>query len=720
MPVYQHYQAYQPSHAPARSDSTASLPASNEIYILGGGGGRNQQPTMQYSNSLAVTKYGEQARAPTNNSSSNSTSLSTRTGLSRAGSTASLPLAVALGSDPSHIAAASSSLSPSSSASNGGSSSTALTTTSNGGSRGPKSLAIESASSSGSSLSIPSLLSPSQRIQVPLIKWSEVAPPDANPAAKQTSEMKSEFHQNLRAFLKTAKENIEDLTAELFYEEDDDSDDDDDHPESGAVDSSKRDSSRSLVPSLHSASSKQLGSPRKTALLQSLMSLSANMDSGLAQIQAAKDAAAKKAKSAGGAGGGGGGWEREGKTAAVAPRFNKTDIAQLAAMAREEKAPASASPSTSVALATGKYPSTISSSSQAALTAFVRRSQLTERHRAYDQWVEQKERDQQRARDRADKEEKVRRLREMQERKHAAALSAQEAEKARLEEAQLMRELAEQSARDEKERREREQQETLERARLEAERLEREEARRRERESDAARAKLEAEMLRREEEEARWRQEKREKEQAEDEAQRVTEELKAQVAKDLQMMLAGQSVEAHHQTPAEEQAEEAHQRREQAELDALFLEATRGEEAGGTHQQLQEEAEDAEDADAAGAAAAEVDQDTDEEFGEFESPRSNAAAAGRRAAAAASRPPKPATTAGGALAGRKGRAQASLTGGYQMPAGFPQAPALPSSVARTAGSSSSVKPMSFGGGGQPTATTSTNHRFERAKRMHGR
>jgi len=181
----------------------------------------------------------------------------------------------------------------------------------------------------------------------------------------------------VRDFFSQAKRNIDQLAAELFYEEENE-EDDEDEDEEGAGDEaepagsegqkrltasgdasatpekakasalrltsgSSADGTGAVTPALlSSASQKQLGSPRKTQLLQQLMSLSAHMDEGLSAVSKAKEAAARAAKEASaapsrsGGGGGGGGGALSYDTRSHANKFNKLDIQALAAMARED------------------------------------------------------------------------------------------------------------------------------------------------------------------------------------------------------------------------------------------------------------------------------------------------------------------------------------------------------------------------------------------------
>lgn len=228
---------------------------------------------------------------------------------------------------------------------------------------------------------------------MPLIRLSSLAPQSAH---AETARLKSEFHTSVRDFFSQAKKNIDQLAAELFYEEENDEDDEDEEegggdeaepagsegqkrltaggdasatPEkktnaprltSGGGGGSGADGTGAVTPALLSSTShKQLGSPRKTQLLQQLMTLSAHMDEGLSAVSKAKEAAARAAKEATAAssrGGGAGSYD----TRSHANKFNKLDIQQLAAMAREDASPrkgaASASGSGSGSGAKGAYP----------------------------------------------------------------------------------------------------------------------------------------------------------------------------------------------------------------------------------------------------------------------------------------------------------------------------------------------------------------------------
>ena len=509
---------------------------------------------------------------------------------------------------------------------------------------------------------------------------------------------------------------------ELFHEEDDEDDADDDadgNVGEGDVKTTARGSPVKSAPIpglvtstvLSNANAKQLGSPRKAALLQQLVQLSSQMDAGLAQIQAVKEADLKKSK--------------QGQpSSSTAPRFNKNDIAQLAALARDDPQDSvvSSSPSKSFV---STYPSSVSSSSTAALKAFVRRSQLGERRRAYEQWVASKEVAQEKAIAKKAKEEKLERLRELQEQRRQQSdraeqerLTQLELDRVREEEDQLRRELEAQRRAEEAERREREAYEQGERDRLERERQEREELRRQHREAEQARARFEEELRRREAEDRAWEDEKRARELAENEAKRMTEELKAQVAKDLALVSGGGGSGGNGVDNGTNDVQD------QAELDALFEAASRG------------------SVDPDPSASASDGPDTDEEFAEFGSPRAEAEVraskvAAKRAntttAAAAStssnvgslsaRLANAATAPSTALAGggRKARTVARTTGNSNysaLPPNFPQAPSLPVSVQGSP--RTTVKPMSFGSTNTQPVTSSTNYRFERAKRMAGR
>lgn len=267
---------------------------------------------------------------------------SSSSSLSRASSSKSLPLAVALGSDSYTMAA----LSP------------------------PRHIASSSSlrslpglDTNGPTIPIPSLLSPGQKIEVPLISSASFA---ADGGASQTRALKADFHKGVKSFLAEAKANLEELTAELFYEDSaDEMDEEEDTREQEAAAAGTGDGQKMLMagtpekqrnagqdsaasgPSrvtpalLSSASQKQLGSPRKTALLQQLLSLSAHMDEGLATLASRSTAlAAKSAK----------GPAFETKSHAL--KFNKNEIQTLAAMTRnasENKLGTSSTPA-------GNYP----------------------------------------------------------------------------------------------------------------------------------------------------------------------------------------------------------------------------------------------------------------------------------------------------------------------------------------------------------------------------
>lgn len=704
------YPQYQPyGHGPPRNDSTASLPAANEIYTITRGGGGSSVPpsSLAHSSSAAVTGYGTHASSrPTSSHSS----------MSRVGSTASLPLAVALASDmhlpssltPTHA----NGLTPINTVPASSSSSSGVVSTSVVGSS-------SSTSSSSDQLTVPSLISPTHKIDVPLIRWSQMAPSESGGStSEKTRELKSQFHANVKEFLKTAKQNIEEMTMELFYESEDE-DGDEDEDENGDGTSTSRSRAPAITPSLvtsaslRSANSKQLGSPRKSALLQQLLQLSNSMDTGLQQIQTIREMELKKSK--------------QGTISThTAPKFNKNDIAQLANLIQTTTTTTTPSSSSSTSSSNNPpssspskaYPSSISDSSRAALVAFVRRSQLGERHKAYDSWVAGKEAAQSKALAKAAKEAKLARLRELEAEAAQQERTKLEQEAAAAESATLACELEFQRLTEEREEMERFEYERNERLRLEEERVAREFERRQAREAELARAKLESDMRHREEEDRLWLEEKSRRESSENESRRLAEELKLQVVKELAM------ITKNHDTTQQQQQEEEEETRQHAELDALFREAQNGAATTTTTTTNHNDVDDHEPSEPTHSNTFDSadDPDTDEEFGEFGSPRAAAAVKASKAAAAASstRPPPPAipTHPGGALAGRKGRTVAR-TVAHQMPA-FPTPPALPTSVA-TARPAPTFKPMSFGGGApsQPN-TSSTNYRFERAKRMHGR
>ena len=681
--------------------------------------------------------------------------------LSRASSSKSLPLAVALGSDSYTLAA----LSP------------------------PRHISSSSSLRSlpgldihGPTIPIPSLLSPGQKIEVPLISSASFA---ADGGASQTRALKAEFHKGVKSFLAEAKANLEELTAELFYEDEAEEEEEEGErreqeaagtgagegqkmlmastPEKHRGAGSDSASSTSLGPSritpalLSSASEKQLGSPRKTQLLQQLLSLSAHMDEGLATLASRSSDLAAKSK----------GPAFETKSHAL--KFNKNEIQTLAAMTRKasEKKLGSGTPA-------GNYPDVSEQTKQTVgsriltqlswccagfielilsfyalhccmcvsrrcaplqLAAFVRRSQLPDRHRAYEQWVSSKEAAQSKALAKAKQQEKEARLAELQAQKKQQQ-SAERERAARAEEEALRREIEAQRAAEAAEEAARLAEESKERARLDAERLERENARRLEREAELAREKLEAEMAARAAEQRAWEEEKRAKELQENEARRLTEELKMEVARDL--ALVTQQSQRDQAAAADSDAPTAADLKDAAELDALFAQADRDTKealgGGGPSRPSVRRTQD--------------DLDSEEEFGEFGDESSSAQpqqpSTARTSAAASARPPLPpgvvaalsgsvsARSGPSATAGRKGRtvartaAAASASSAYPMPPSFPSAPSLPpsasasSSASSTAATVAKLKAMSFGGGSGPNVAPSTNFRFERAKRMHGR
>lgn len=373
------------------------------------------------------------------------------------------------------------------------------------------------------------------------------------------------------------------------------------------------------------------------------------------------------------------------------------------------------------------------------LAEFVRRSQLPDRARAYELWVSNKEAAQTKALARAEQKAKEARLAELQAARiqranqAAAAQSAErERERARLaeeEEEALRREVEAQRAAQAAEESARLAQEQAERRRLEAERREREASRRAEREAAEARQRLELEMERRAAEQRAWEEEKKAKELQENEALRLTEELKKQVARDLALVTtlgtgAARGSGGDHGDDTDGAAEmDAHDRRDQAELDALFAQAQRDTDehmraGGGRGGQGQDRGRD-------------EGPDTDEEFGEFG--REDGEEQGAPLSTAASlRPPLPpggsrTVPASGASAsqGRKGRTVAAAAAAPFQMAAFPTAPSLPPSAsppAMTARERAAAKAMLFGvpPGAQTNVAPSTNYRFERAKRMHGR
>jgi hypothetical protein len=551
-----------------------------------------------------------------NNSSSN---------LARSSSAASLPLAVALGKDTLGVA----NLSPTNSSSHNNSTALVLAGSSSASvvqarpSSALSSLGV--GGHGGEVIPVPSSLVPGQRIDVPLIRWAHVAPEAAH---TRNQALKAEFHAQVKSFFKNAKQNIDELASELFYEDEDDEEEDQDEAEeaeanedadggsatadgSTPVRAKKKPSSKpSAAATGHvfgGADAENLGSPHKKQLLQQLLSLSKHMDEGLTTFtSAAREAATKAAK------------ENKQHAAAASTgkhRLNQQEMAQLAAMTRELlEGNSSSNGATTISAVslpsstprkTGKdsadgAPPPLSEETKASLAAFVRRQQLPERHRAYEQWVASKASAQAKALAKAEREAKQARLAELQAARLRAAQEKAAAEEesaarereraARAEEEALRRELEAQARAEAAEEAARLREEEAERARLERERRAREAARRAEREAEAARLKLEEDMARRAAEQRAWEEEKRQRELQENEALRLTEELKRDVARDVaratqQAAALGSSSESQGNDAADEA-------REHAELDALFA--------------------------AADAAGAPNDgPDTDEEFAEF-------------------------------------------------------------------------------------------------------
>lgn len=579
---------------------------------------------------------------------------------------------------------------------------------------------------SGEVIPVPSVLSPGRQIAVPLIRWADVAP-DAAHTRAQT--LKAEFHAQVKSFFRNAKDNIDELAAELFYDDEAADAEDDGEGEEGA-DAGGAAASVAATPDRKRITTsvpgaEHLGSPRKTELLQQLMSLSKGMDEGLSTFTAAaREAATKAAK------------ENKQHAAANAAkhRLTKNEMAQLAAMTREMLEGTSSSatgPSGSSALVGstprkspgGGVDSKLSDDTKAALAAFVRRQQLPERHRAYEAWVEQKAKAQTKVLAKAEREAKQARLKELEAARLAAAQATENAERerARAEEEALRRELEAQARAEAAEEAARLAEEEAERARLERERKERDAARRAEREAELARIKLEEEMAARALEQRQWEAEKHKREQQENDALRLTEELKKEVARDLARATqqtaalgAGDGAEEGYDASAGGADEEA---RAHEELDALFAAADATQEHG------QDDGPDTDEEFADLAAEAEQEQ--------FEVPRARVAAgaASARLPPATAQPALPGVTAPSAIAGRKGR---TVARSVALPPSFPAAPSLPSSAAAAAlqGSPGSASARPSGGGGGPRSmqfgsmgsmvAPSTNYRFERAKRMHGR
>lgn len=252
--------------------------------------------------------------------------------LSRASSSKSLPLAVALGSDSYTMAA----LSP------------------------PRHIASSSSlrslpglDTNGPTIPIPSLLSPGQKIEVPLISSASFA---ADGGASQTRALKADFHRGAKSFLAEAKANLDELAAELFYEDEQEEQEERREQEAAAAGAGASEGQKMLMDAagssgsssqsrvtpalLSSASQSQLGSPRKTQLLQQLMSLSAHMDEGLASLSSRSTALTAKSTQKGPA--------FDSKHHAL--KFNKNEIQTLAAMTRN------ATTTDNASAAAGKYP----------------------------------------------------------------------------------------------------------------------------------------------------------------------------------------------------------------------------------------------------------------------------------------------------------------------------------------------------------------------------
>jgi len=504
----------------------------------------------------------------------------------------------------------------------------------------------------------------------------------------------------------------------------------------------------------------------KAFLLKHLFSLSNAMDVGLEQVREAKTAALKK---------------QRGKDRCMAAHTKLTnhDLQQLQSMTmdeeNEEKRKESNDNVAPSSQKQGTHPD-VSDSNKQMVSSFVRRSELVDRHRAYDLFVHSKESAARAEALRRMREAKAMRMAELQRRREERQMEAEEMERMREEEEKLRRELESQRHAEEEANRQRAEAEEAERRRAEDERRQREELRRLERDAAAARAKLESERRRREEAERRWLEEKAKREAEEAEARRIADDIKKQremereeATKRLQQRPAVEGNGRRRRSVEVNDDDDASEGKEHAELDALFAQADG---IGREHLHSHRPTALASIATTSSLPPCHTptnlpkhddDVNTDEEFAEFDSPRSNPTpthtsndqtnptsstpTAGlhththaHTAAAPIPPPPRGSATARSSLAGgRKGRTQAQVRSTAQVQAqvltargSMPIAPPLPTSssaasnrskgvgsVTSTVTGKSRPSPMSFGGSSQ-FVTPSMNFGFQRAKMRHGR